>query len=905
MRPEHWLYTIPLRLRSLFRRAQANQELDDELRDHLDRKTGEYATQGMTQAEAHRRARLDLGGIEQTKEKCRDARRVNWIQDLAQDLHFTLRILRKSPGFTAIAVVTLALGIGANAAIFSLTYAVILKSMPVPNPSELVRYAFREPGVPDLSLSGPAYDALRKNETVNRDILAWSGADLAVREHGIVTRVNGALMTGNGFRVLELRPYFGKLFGESDDVPGGGRDGYQALLGYTYWKQHFHESQTVLGQALSINGRAVVVIGVLPAGFDGLIAGQRTDMVLPLSFEEVINAPDSQRHAAGNFWLTVMGRLKPGESLQSAEANLEATAAIVREEADPSHLFLRGFFAPFKFGVLSGRSGRSFLKVMYTRPLLVLEVLVGLLLLLCCANTALLVLARFSGRFREFAVRVALGAPRERLLRQLLTEVGLLAACGLAAGIWLGWAAARSLVSMLALGGEPAALDVTPQLAIVAFAAGTTVLATLFAGLWPALRAGRVDPSADLKRGEAHFSSKQLGSWVVPLQVAVSVILLICASLLGGTFLHLFLEDAGFRTQGVTMADVDLSAAKLTKKEAGRDVLQIVQSIENHPGIEGATVLSAPPIHNGWAAGHYFSLGTGGAVHSDMQTWPELVSPDYFTAMGTRILEGRGFTRSDESGSRVCVVSSSAAAYFFPNEDALGKFVYSGTNDPGMDGKDLDPKNAFRVVGVAEDARFLSLREPPPRILYSLAPLDEWGSQVSLAVRSASAGVAASAIRGSVRREAPGVPEPTIYKFNELVQNHLQRERMLMSLSVCFGTIALLLTALGLYGLVARAITLRTKEIGLRLALGAQPRNTLSLVMRQALYLVLAGTGLGLIAALGVTRLLQSLLFGVQPDSPITLAAVAASLIVIALLACYIPARRALRVDPMVALRYE
>src|SRR5438552_4890622 len=249
------------------------------------------------------------------------------MSTLLQDLRYGLRMLAKNPGFTAVAVLTLALSIGANTAIFSLTYAVILKSLPVPNPGELLRYTFREEGAPDLSLSGPAYDALRRHETVDRDILAWDGADLAVQENGAVTRVSGALMTSNGFRVLELRPYLGRMFGDSDDVPGGGPAAYQALVGYDYWKEHFHGDPAAVGRSLNINGRSVTIIGVLPAGFEGLIAGQRADI------------------AAGNMWLTVMGRLKPGESVKSAQANLQATDAVVREEADPSHRFLHGFFA--------------------------------------------------------------------------------------------------------------------------------------------------------------------------------------------------------------------------------------------------------------------------------------------------------------------------------------------------------------------------------------------------------------------------------------------------------------------------------------------------------------------------------------------------------------------------------
>jgi hypothetical protein len=384
----------------VFRRERLENEMEEELRSHLRSRADDLERKGLSRSMAERQARVEFGGYQRYKEECREALATRALGELFGDLRYGMRQLRRSPGFAAAAVLTLALGIGANTAIFTLTYSVILKSLPVPNPGELVRYTFREPGVPDLSLSGPLYDALRKHETVNRDILAWSRADLAVRKNGTVTRVNGGLLTGNGFRVLELHAYLGRVFGDSDDVPGGGPNGYQALLGYFYWKMHFQASPAVLGQPLSINGRSVTVIGVLPPGFDGLIAGQRADIILPLSFEEV-----ARRHAPGAFWLTVMGRLKAGESVRSAQANLEATAVAVRGETDPNHVFPAGFFAPSRLGVEGGRSGRSFLKVMYSRPLLVLEMLVGLLLLLCCANTALLMLARVSGRFREFAVR--------------------------------------------------------------------------------------------------------------------------------------------------------------------------------------------------------------------------------------------------------------------------------------------------------------------------------------------------------------------------------------------------------------------------------------------------------------------------------------------------------------------
>ena len=582
---------------------------------------------------------------------------------------------------------------------------------------------------------------------------------------------------------------------------------------------------------------------------------------------ETHNAPTPERHGPpGDNWLTVIGRLKPGESLDSARANLQATAQIVHEEADPSHQFM----GRLQLHVESGRSGRSFLRADYSQPLLILEVLVGLLLLLCCANAALLMLARVTGRFREFAVRGALGASRGRLLRQMLTEVGILAVCGLGLGIWLGWAAARSLVSMLGSIGQLPALDVAPQTAILAFAAGATLVSVLGAGLWPALRASRVDPALDLKRSEAvsSFSSKRLGTWIVPAQVAVSITLLTSAVLLGGTFIHLLSEHAGFRPDGVTFATVDLGSVKPTEKQAARDVQGIVKALNAAPGAETSTILSVVPISGGWTTSHYFSLGRHGAIHTDMRTWIESGSPDYFEVMGTKILEGRAFTHADESGARVCVLSSSAAAYFFPDEDAVGRFVYSGGEDPQKDGQDLDPRNACRVIGVSEDARFLSLREAPPRMLYNLAG-DDWGTQASFAVRSSSTSLAAAAIRNAVRKQVPGVPDPEIFTFNELIKNNLEKERMLMSLSVSFGCVALLLIALGLYGVLARSVTLRTKEIGLRLAFGAQPRDVVMQIIRRGLHLVVVGVIVGVAIALPSMHLLKGLLFGIASDNPV------------------------------------
>ena len=823
---------------------------------------------------------------------------------ILHDFFYALRQFRKNPGLSAITVITLSLGIGINAAVFTLTYAVVLEKLPVPNPTQLVRYTFQN-GSQDLGLSGPLYDALIRHESAISGLLAWSQPTLAIQENGAVNALKGALMTGNGFRVLQLPAVVGRTFGEADDAIDGGPNGYQALLGYDYWQNHFQGADSVLGQVLSVNGKPVTVIGVLPKGFDGLIAGQRTELLLPLSFEAVLNAPTPRRDYPGSFWLTVMGRLKPGETARRATADLHATEAAVREEADRKHIFMSGFFAPFKLGVESGSSGRSFLRMAYESPLMVLEILAGLLLLLCCTNVALLMLARLTGRHQEFAIRLALGTSRSRMFRLILSEGIVLALFGLGGGILVGWWAAKTLAAMIGSFGQAPPIDVTPRAVILAFTAGVTVFSALLASLFPAIQAGRATPQPDLKQSHASSALKHLGRWFVPAQVAVAIVLLACASLLVGTLRNLLLQGSGFSADGLMIADIDLGAEKPTKTMAAQQARQILEEVAGSPGVQSATLLSAPPLHGWWSTQHFFSIDGRGSVHSDMETWPEVVSPAYFSTMGTSIEQGRGFLPQDWSGPPVCVLSASAARNFFPDESSVGKLIYAGGDSPQQDGKTkVDPADTYTVIGVAGNAHFRTLREPSQRNVYKLFPNDGPEASFSLAVKSGSSPAAISAIRDAVHRTAPAVVEPTPFTFTELVEEDLKKERMLTVLSSSCAAIALLLTALGLYALLARLVALRTREIGIRLALGSHPGSVLAMVIRDGMKLVLVGVAVGLLPSLLAPRVMRSLLVSVTSDAWI-FAGTVVMLIAVALMACYIPARRASRVDPMVALRYE
>jgi len=832
--------------------------------------------------------------------------------NLLQDLRYALRQLRKSPGFALTAILTLALGIGVNSAMFTLTYAILLKSLPVPDPGRLIRYNFKK-GDMDIGLSGPVYDALRKRQTASTDVLAWGGGEALITENGTPAKVSASLLSGNGFAVLELKPFLGRVFGEADDVTGGGANGYQAVLNFDYWKTHFKADPAVVGKSITLNGKAVSVIGVLPQGFQGLIAGNRSDMVLPLSFVEVVYPQkEPYRNAPGYFWLTAMGRLRPGQSVKSAEANLRAIQPQIYAEADPNGMFLHGFFKSFVLGVESSSGGRSPLRATYGQPLLILELLSGMLLLLCCTNIGLLMLARVSGRQHEFALRSALGASGSRIIGHVLLEVLSFVPPGLIAGVAIGSLLAKSLASMLGRLGETSNLDVSLNPSVLFFSCGIAFAAALAAGLWPALRVSRMAPAADIKQGSHSLSGKMkgTGSLLIPVQVAVSMTMLILALLLGASFARLYFEPSGFQGAHLTFADVDLQSAKMTPEQSSQAADEALATLKTAPGIQSAALLSMPPLRGLSTMSGRFSIDRHGVQHSDSEAWPESVSTGYFETTGNRILEGRAFASEDfstgKSSDKVCILSRSAAEFFFPGEDPIGKLVYSDSDNPAKDAQSPDAKNASRVIGVAEDAHFFSLHKQPDRIFY--APLSQeylgFGG-FSVVVRADSAAVASTTIRNAFKRAAPNAESPLVYTYEDLLNKHLQKERMLISLSTCFAGIALVLVAVGLFGILMRSVTQRTREIGIRIALGEPRSSVVKNVLRSALKRVCIGVVIGAACAYASSRLLRALLYETSIVSPWTYAAAAILLLLIAVGASALPASRAASIQPSEALRNE
>ena len=892
-----------MRLAGLFRTGRQEQELAAEMESHLQLHIEDNLRSGMTPEQARRDAILKLGGVEQTKQATRERGTIPFLENLLRDMRYAVRHLRKSPGFTVTVILTLALGIGANTAIFSLAYAILLRSLPVPNPNNLVRYVFRN-GNMDIGLSGPAYDELRRHETV-ADLMAWGITEFTRTSGSKVRNLDGALMSGNGFAVLQLEPYLGRSFSERDDVPGGGPDGYKALLGYGYWKDSFQSNPAIIGKPLTLNGRKVTIIGVLPPKFHGLVRGQSADLVLPLAFDEALHPKHPWRHAPGYMWLTVMGRLRDGQSLQSAKSNLAAIQAQVREAADPSHQFLDGFFAPFKFGVVNGRMGRSDLAETYRQPLLMLELLAGLLLILCCANIALLLQARSSGRIHEFAVRSALGAGRSRLFAHVLLETLLLGCAGTASGFALGWLLAHSIAALFSDASSPVHIDVAPNFAVFGFAATAAFLTAIIAGLLPAIRASRTEPVLDLKQAQ-NTTRKIGGAWIVSTQIAVGIVLTTSAIFLGSTFLHLFLEHSGFQPGGVLFADYNLNAAKLSQTQQAQAKKHILERLEHVQGIQAAAWMSVAPLIGAYASSSYVARDGHGVTHTDMQIWPEDVTPDYFAAIGTRVVEGRAFTPQDKNTEAVCVLSVSAAARFFPGEDAVGKTVYTSESDSPQDvAKAFNPKNGCRVIGMAEDAHFASLKNASPRLIYRLIQKQDPFLANTLVIRAVSPALAATTVRSISREVVPDSAPPEISLFPDVVAASLKRERLLIRLSGGFSGIALLLTGVGLFGILARRVTERTREIGVRMTFGAPRSAILRMILFSTALQVGAGIAIGLTLAIAMARAMRGLLYGISVGDYWAYAVSVAVILACCAAAAILPARRAASIDPMQALRSE
>jgi len=827
------------------------------------------------------------------------------IADIYYDLRYALRMLRKKPGFTLVAVLTLALGIGANAALFSLTDAVLLQSLPVKDPDQLTTISTIEPSSgPDLdnSFSYPMYQDLRDKNDVFSGVLARGGAQMNMSYEGRNDRVIGELVSGNYFEVLGIRPWAGRLFTQDDDRTPGAHP--VAVLSYGFWERRFGKDPAVVGKTILVNENPLTVIGVSPPGFYGIELTSNADVRVPLMMTLVFNPlPKTRLQSRRHQWLTLMARRKDGVTQAQAESKLEVAYQQIRSgeaqqlSADTSATE-RQRFLDRKIQLGDGSQGFQRLQREMKTPLLLLFGGTCVVLLILCANLANLMLARDAVRDQEIAVRLALGAGRLRLLRQWLTEAILLSVLGAIAGVLVASWVKTALVAFMPPDYRMN-LDLPLSWRFIGFTLLVSLVVGVGLGLAPALRAAR-GRSAVALRGESRtFVSGgglfSLRSGLILVQVALSLPLLIVSALFLNSLQKMRGADTGFGKNNVLVGSINPTLNGYSQEKTQVFYRDLLLGLRALPGVQSASLSSDSPISGGWDREGLVIEGYQPAEGERVNAQSSIISPDYFRSLGITLVAGRDFNDQDKAEApKVAIINEMLARKYFGSANPIGRKI--GTDD----------KPDTVIVGVVKDAQYISLREPALRHFYE--PIAQQPRLFDLTMHIKTVGeptALVDLVRAQVQRLDPHLPLYEVKTLATQIDESITQERLVTWLCTAFGLLATLLTALGLYGVLAFSVAQRTKEIGIRVALGAQARDVMKLIIGQGMLLVIVGVALGLAASFAVTRLIASLLFGVTPTNAATFIAVSVGLALLALFACYIPARRATKVDPLVALRYE
>jgi len=890
---------------SAARRTNA-ERFREEMEQHIAFETAENLHAGLSPAEARRQAILKFGARESIEQDYRDERGLLGIETLLRDAHYSLRMLRKSPGFTLIAVLTLALGIGANTAVFSLLYALAFRNLPVPHPQQLVRFGAQSGDEAFAGLSLPMFEELAGRQKVFSSAFAWSGdAVLNVEMDGAMSRADVWAVSGNFQTELGAVPEIGRLI-VPDDVDLHAPAATQvAVLDYNYWQRRCGGAAGVLGKTIKIEGIPFTVIGVSRRGFGGISAEAPPEITVPLNAEPLIlGETDIQKYLQrpDARWLEAAGRLRAEATLQRARAQLDALWPSIREALLPAGKpsAERAHFLALHLKMESGARGASALRRRFTQPLYFLLGLSGLVLLVACVNLASLTLARAASRGHEMGVRIALGASRARLVRQMLTEAVMLSLAGMVGGLAFAFWGSRMLSNLIIkeVYIVPAEVRVTPDLRILGFATAAAVITGILFGLAPAWRSTREDPASLLQaQSRVHGSeTARLSKGLIVAQVALSFVLVAGAGFFIRTLEKLRAVDPGFRVTG--MVDARLSARPNGYKNIDwvSYYRQLLEQVSGEPGVVSAALVHMQPggPHE-WTEEARLKDGKAPATRVDF----DMVMPGAFCVMGIPLLSGRDFTWQDDAHTpHVAIVSRSFAQQLIPGKEPIGQIIEIPSQ----------PKwQSVEIVGIAADATLYDLRQHAPPTVY-VTPLqygDDWAGWAEVLIQT---DMPASAMTGRLRQIVAFLGREYVSSVGTLsdgMERSLLRERVTAMLSAFFGGLALLLAAIGLYGLMAYSVTQRTREIGIRMALGARREPVRWLILRETLSLAAAGIAIGLPCALAASRLLASLLYGVSTRDPLTLVVPCGILIGVAAVAGWQPARRATRVDPMVALRVE
>jgi len=999
------------------RRKRMLDDLDQDIREHIEMETRDNIERGMSPEEARYAALRKFGNVTHVKEDTRAVWRFLWLEQLWQDIRYGLRTLAKSPGLAAVAILTLALGIGANTAIFSLIDAVMLRSLPVENPSELVlmKWGARTPpdthgymsagdcissfGLGARNPSGCSFSEPMFREIAQANVFSGAAAfanagRMNLTGNGPAMVVNGQLVSGDFFRTMGLNPALGRLLDTSDDTPSAAP---VAVLNYGYWQSAFGGSRDIVGRTIELNGVAFTIIGVAEQRFTGIAPGSDYDVWLPLSDGERISTSgpfrwQNRQADAAFWWLTIMGRLKPGTSLAQAQA---VASSLFRNEmlhgavpifhggeaaggpalrpgapAGGNTMFRREIAnvgtptpggtptsvpppasaagrvtmaAPHgaapagsphpsevasapatlseadnnpEITLLPAQTGLTGSRTQYSDPLYVLMLVVGIILLIACANVAGLMLARAAARQKEMAVRLALGAGRARVVRQLLTESVMLSVLGGALGILFAYWGAHAILSFVSSNqARPLGFATGVDLRVLGFTAAVSLLTGILFGIAPTFRSARVDLTPTLKEGEGsstrsgHAGGKwfSIGNALVVAQVALAIVVLVGAGLLVRTLANLRNIDVGFDAHNILIFGINPELVGYKGAQVDSFYRDLQGRLAETPGVKSASYSMLPLLNNGLMVMSFHWPGTPEDQNSDADTLG--VGPNFFETLHIPFLRGRGFNASDfalsasnggetpTSAPTPVIVNQAFVEKYLAKENPLGKRFGESpadANGPARPG--------YEIVGVVRDAKYNSLRREIQAMMYT--PQSAGGASFELRT-AADPQAILPAIREVVAQVNTNLPLFDVKTESQQIDRLLFQERLVARLSGFFGLLALVLASVGLYGLLSYEVSRRTREIGIRVALGAQAGSVLKLVLRQGIVLVVVGAAVGIGVALGVTRYLSSMLYDVHANDPLTIIAVAVLLTLVALAACYIPARRATRVDPLVALRYE
>ena len=909
-----------------FRRQKREAELEEEIQSHLNMAEQDRVERGEGSEGAREGARREFGNAGLVKEITREMWGWGTIEKLQQDLRYGVRTLRKNVAFTTVAVLSIALGVGANTAIFSVINAVMLKSLPVKEPQTLavvgsttrVGSVSEGGGRADL-YSYPFFQKFRERQQAFTDVYATGRSEALnvslARENGQdasspssnASETRGRFVSGNFFDVLGVHALVGRTFADEETRVAGAAP--VTVMSYGYWERQFGSDPSMVGKNLVVNGSRFTVIGITPRDFFGDIVGKPTDLWFPITMQAQANPGHDYLKAPTISWLLMMGRLKPGVSLKQAEAGVNVVTPAIFEELFKPTESPEGLAEILKqqVPVSPGARGFSRLREQFSGPLMMLMGIVGLILLICCANVANLQLARAVSRNREMGLRAALGAGHTRLIRQLLTESFLLALAGGAAGLVVAVWGSRLLVRLVS-GEGPLPLQTGLDARVLIFTTGISIVAGLLFGLAPAVRATRMDVVTSLKEsttGQADRFTRVFGRLLIVAQIVFSLIVVVAAGLFIRTLRNLENVDVGYARQGLMLVRVDPPAAGYNDARVNELARGLIEKLQAIPGVAAVTVSENGLFSgtNSQSDAQIEGYTTTGVV--DRQNDTDRVGPNYFAVVGSPILEGRGFGPQDnESAPKVAVVNERFARYYFPKANPIGHHIIFDADN--SDGKGPVP---FEIVGVVRDVKESDLREPVPRRFYTpylqhlpSDPLDAANVEIRTKVPSAAL---SKEVRRAIHEFNASLPIWSLESADELIDDTLVQERMIAKLSSFFGVLALILAAIGIYGVMSYITARRTAEIGIRLALGAERIAVMGMVLKDTLRLVVIGLLVGVVASVLTAKLFAGTLFGLGAFDPVTTVVAAGVITLAASLAAYLPALRAARVSPTVALRYE